>query len=150
MLQFIKNLTVGVVSALIVAAPPAFMILSMCTDSIMEVNAMLIFSALILVLMVIFTLIHPEKSNGMGIFIMFYSIFMLIGVLKGSLLVEHHYVPKSEFIHQLNVNNDYRHYYGATEMLLDSMGLDIDDPILSSDVGSRYLDMKCKVDSCQN
>ncbi len=150
MLQFIKNLTVGVVSALIVAAPPAFMILSMCTDSIMEVNAMLIFSALILVLMVIFTLIHPEKSNGMGIFIMFYSIFMLIGVLKGGLLVEHHYVPKSEFIHQLNVNNNYRHYYGATEMLLDSLGLDIDDPILSSDVGSRYLDMKCKVDSCQN
>lgn len=150
MLQFIKNLTLGAAAGFIVAAPLAFMILSLCTDSVIEVNMMLSISAIILVLIVMLALINNKKNNGVGVIIMFYSTFMFIGVTKGCFLVEHHYVPKSEFIHQLNVNNDYRHYYGATEMLLDSMGLDIDDPILSSDVGSRYLDMKCKVDSYQN
>ena len=150
MLQFIKNLTLGAAAGFIVAAPLIFVILSLCTDSIAEVNMMLTMSAIILVLIVMLALINHKKKDGVGVIIMFYGIFMIIGVLKGSILVEHHYVPKSEFIHQMNVINDYRHYYGATEMLLDSLGLDIDDPILSSDVGSRYLDMKCKVDSCQN
>lgn len=40
----------------------------------------------------------------------------------------------------------YKEYYMATEELLDSIGVDVDDPILESDVGANYLDKKCVVD----
>lgn len=40
----------------------------------------------------------------------------------------------------------YKNYYNATETLLDSLGVDVDSPILESDVGAKYLETKSEVD----
>lgn len=41
----------------------------------------------------------------------------------------------------------YRDYYLATETLLDSLGVDCDNPIMESDAGARYLEMKSVIDN---
>lgn len=43
----------------------------------------------------------------------------------------------------------YKEYYNATETLLDSLGLDCDDPIFESDEGAIYLDKKWEIDHLQ-
>ncbi len=43
----------------------------------------------------------------------------------------------------------YKEYYTATETLLDSLGLDCDDPIFESDAGAIYLDKKWEIDHLQ-
>lgn len=40
----------------------------------------------------------------------------------------------------------YENYYIATETLLDSLGIDCDDPIFKTDVGNKYLINKYNVD----
>ena len=41
----------------------------------------------------------------------------------------------------------YKAYYTNTETLLDSVDVDVDDPILETDAGSNYLRAKYTVDS---
>lgn len=41
----------------------------------------------------------------------------------------------------------YENYYIATETLLDSLGIDCDDPIFKTDAGNKYLINKYNVDS---
>lgn len=40
----------------------------------------------------------------------------------------------------------YENYYIATETLLDSLGIDCDDPIFKTDAGNKYLINKYNVD----
>ena len=40
----------------------------------------------------------------------------------------------------------YEDYYIATETLLDSLGIDCDDPIFKTDAGNKYLINKYNVD----
>lgn len=48
---------------------------------------------------------------------------------------------------QKEVNN-YANYYEATEKLLDSLHIDVDNPIMESDAGACYLLNKKIVDEC--
>lgn len=41
----------------------------------------------------------------------------------------------------------YENYYIATETLLDSLGIDCDDPIFKTDAGNKYLINKYNIDS---
>lgn len=41
----------------------------------------------------------------------------------------------------------FREYYNASETLLDSLGVDCDNPLLESDTGSDYLQTKFNIDS---
>lgn len=41
---------------------------------------------------------------------------------------------------------DYKEYYLATEAMLDSLGVDADNPILETDVGAKYLETKSVID----
>ena len=40
----------------------------------------------------------------------------------------------------------YENYYTATQTLLDSLGIDCDDPIFKTDAGNKYLINKYNVD----
>jgi len=49
----------------------------------------------------------------------------------------------------INANSEienYQNYYKATEELLDSIGIDADSPILESDAGAHYLNVKAIID----
>lgn len=56
----------------------------------------------------------------------------------------------SKVIDKTNDINTYLNYYGATETLLDSLNVDVDNPILETDEGSMYLLYANKVDSIIN
>ena len=52
----------------------------------------------------------------------------------------------------INANSEienYQNYYNATEELLDSIGIDADSPILESDAGAHYLNVKAIIDEEQ-
>ena len=50
------------------------------------------------------------------------------------------------YVNQPNIEY-YENYYIATETLLDSLGVDCDDPIFETDAGAEYLIHKYNVDS---
>ena len=46
--------------------------------------------------------------------------------------------------------NAYDKYYISAESLLDSIGIDVDNPVFETDEGSKYLNDKFTVDSLYN
>lgn len=54
---------------------------------------------------------------------------------------------KEQLINSERELSAYEYYYDATETLLDSVGMDIDNPCFETDYGSNYLDAKAQLDS---
>lgn len=50
----------------------------------------------------------------------------------------------------IHENDAFEDYYECTENMLDSLGLDLDNPCFETDYGSDYLDAKQRLDSIYN
>ncbi len=52
----------------------------------------------------------------------------------------------SQYQEKMQLLENFGNYYDATEELLDSAGITVDNPILESDVGAHYLNVKSIID----
>ena len=73
-------------------------------------------------------------------------ILILCAFIATALLIG---VSSIKLVNNFKYQNDikcYENYYLATETLLDSLGIDCDDPIFKTDAGNKYLINKYNVD----
>ena len=70
-------------------------------------------------------------------------------VLMSIVTIYHNSNNEEKLIGTNSKIENYQNYYNATEELLDSIGIDADSPILESDAGAHYLNVKAIIDGEQ-
>ncbi len=116
-----------------------------CTNE-QELSDILLIS--VLSIMVVFTIHFYRKEmnltqlSPLTLCLLLFVMITFLATLKIKTFAYNY----SQYQEKMQLLENFGNYYDATEELLDSAGITVDNPILESDAGAHYLNVKSIID----